>query len=312
MSDTVFKRASFWRETMRELLVFAKAEWQWIVIFASVFAIEQSVSFSGDFQNISGRLLHEQGNAAKYMETINGYLPAVLSSAALSIATVVVAAYVFTILYLRQTMREKAPEFSISNFLFWLWKMFQKGLILYLPLLLILVVFVFMAAPTPSESVSGFINMFVLMGTDEGALTIADKGLSALGTANLILLLAGNVWFFYFYFCLYLFYLVAPLAALRQEPVFKTSAKMAKKDLLRIWWESMIIFGILFVVLLPLMAVNLEIVSVSGAASPYARVMSALVSGIWEALSSVSMSVYAVVVYRILSKEQKTSGSKLN
>ncbi len=307
MNDTVSKRASFWRESLRSLLSFAKAEWQWIAIFAAVFAIEQRFSFlNNDSRDILNQLLQSQGNPAKHVQIISNVLPDILTSTVIAIVTAVVATYVFMILYLRHEMKEKAPEFSVNNFFYWLWIMAQKGLVLYLPLFLILLIFVFTAAPTPSESISGFINMFLILGTEQGATVLAEKGMSAIGSANLILLLVGNVWFFYFYFCLYLLFLAAPLAALRQSSVLQTSAKMTKKDLLRIWWESMIVLGILFVVLLPVMLINFQIVRSYGAFSSQAAMVSALMSGIWESVTSVAMAVYAVIVYRILLVEQKT------
>ena len=308
MNDTVPKRASFWRESLSNLPLFAKTEWQWIVIFAAVFAIEQRFSFlNNDSREILNQLVQAQGNATKHIEIINQYLPGILTSTAIALGTAALSAYVFTVLYLRQEMKEKAPKFSVSNFLYWLWIMIQKALVLYLPLFLILLIFIFTAAPTPSEAISSFINMFLILGTEEGALVIVDKGLSAMGPANLVLLFVGNIWFFYFYFCLYLFYLATPLAVLRRKPVLKISAGMTKKDVLRIWWESMIVLGVLFVVLLPFMALNFQLVRSFGAASPQAGMVSALMSGIWESVSGVSMAVYAVVVYRLLSKKQNKS-----
>jgi len=306
MNDTAPGRASFWRESLRNLLSFAKVEWQWIVILAAVFSIEQRFSFfNNDARGILDQLLLAQGNAAKNIEIIRQYLPGILTSTFLVFGTAAISTYVFTVLYLRHEMKEKAPALSAGNFVYWLWIMFQKALVLYLPLLLILLIFVFTAAPTPSEAISSFINMFLMLGTDEGALVIADKGLSAVGPANLVLLLVGNIWFFYYYFCLYLLFLASPLAVLRQKPVLKTSADMTKKDLLRIWWESMIVLGILFVVLLPVMVLGFELVRNFGSTSPQAAMVSALTSGIWESLSGVAMAIYAVVVFRILTKEQK-------
>jgi type IV secretory pathway TrbL component len=67
----------------------------------------------------------------------------------------------------------------------------------------------------------------------------------------------------------------------------------------------MVVLFIFFIVLSPLFVIGIHFVGSFGATSPQAHMISALINGVWEAVSGAAMAIYAVVVYRTLINEQK-------
>jgi hypothetical protein len=285
MTDIVSGRASFWREALRDLWAFAKVEWQWIVIFAALIAIEQRLlSVTYNFKDMMEQIALAQGNSDEIIKIIDNFMPGIIFSALTNITTTMVSTYIFTTRYLRRFAQGSAPDFGAKSFLIWLVRIVQKYFILVFPLFLLLAIFGGMSASSSVE-------------TSQGTLAIILAGLSLL-------------WMFYFFCGIYLLYLVSPLALLRgKEPVLKISVNMTKNELLRIWWGSMMLIGVVFTVFFPLILIDAGISSALGMETSQQRVFGTLINGAMESVVNAGIAVYSCVVYRILQLEQATKSA---
>lgn len=228
MNDIVSRRASIWREAMRDFVAFAKEEWHLLVIVAAIIAIEQRFIFlNSDFKDIAEQFKQAQMDSGKFLELANKYTPNIIISIIMNAVTTAISAYVFTVFYLRHIAEERLPEFSFKGFLSWLVKIVQKYFILIFPLFLLIAIF--------------------------GGMMAAHLPEGAQKAASIVFVGLAFCWMCYFYCGLYVLILVSPLAVLRgNEPVLKISAHITKNNLIRIWWESMIVLGILFIAFFPL------------------------------------------------------------
>jgi|GEM_PF-2838216 hypothetical protein len=306
MNGTEPKRASLWRDALRDLLFFAKAEGQWIAIFAVVAAIEQILLFTyHDPHQIMDQLKQARENPAASLDIVIRFMPFIVLSAAANLATAMISAYFFTVLFLRRFAQANAPEFSFRNFFFWFGKAFQKYLILLFPLILVGVVFVFGGFQKPADAFGGVIAVASVLYSGGAVPMPGDDDLGSLGAANLLLLFLFNLWFFYYYYAVFLLYLVSPLAVLRDKTVLKTSAQITKKHLGRVWWDSVIVWTVMFVLFSPFFLADMSVSRAWGESSSQARGVSALIQGAWGEIADIAMIVYACVAYRVLLREQR-------
>jgi hypothetical protein len=280
MSDGVSGRASFWREALHELKLFVKVEWQWVALFAALAAIKQLLMAANfDTNELVNRLKEAQGNYGQSIAVFNQFLPHIILSTLSDLTIAALATYTFTVLYLRQFAQATVPALTAANFFYWLGKVAQKYWKLSWPFLL---------------------GVLIYVGFD--ALKAAD---SVMNVVVFLLVLASMAWVFYFYYGLYLLYLVTPLAVLRRDDVMKTSSELTKVHLWRIWWGSVMVIVVLFIVFFIPLAANAWVTGQYGATSAPAQALSSIVQGAWRALAEVALAIYACTVYRILLQEQK-------
>ncbi|MFA5040986.1 MAG: hypothetical protein WC464_05080 [Bdellovibrionales bacterium] len=279
MTTTVTKPASLWRETFRDILQFAKAEWRWLVVFAAIIAIERRLlAATYDLNDMMRQIKEVQGNQEEILKIVRVFLPGIVFSAVSNVATGLVSAYVFTVLYLRRGA-EDASLFGIKSFFRWLGRIVQKYLILVCPLLLVLVVLGFMATPSPSAEMQQTYSVIL---------------------AGLLFL-----WMFYFICGLYLLYLVTPAALLRKgESALAISFKMTKNELLRVWWGSMMVIGIVYTAFFPLILVNALALHAFGLDASQGHAVGTIIDSAMQACVDAGVAVYACVAYRVLQKEQ--------
>jgi hypothetical protein len=280
MTNIVSGRASLWREAVRDLWAFAKAEWKWIVVFAALIAIEQRLlSVTYNLKDMMNQIKEAQGNSDEILKIINSFTPGIVFSVITNITTTMVSTYIFTTRYLRRFAEGSVPDFGAKSFFVWLSKIIQKYLILIFPLFLLMAIF--------------------------GAVSAKSSGESAQGTLSIIFAGLSILWMFYFFCGIYLLYLVSPLALLRgKEPVLKISARMTKNELLRVWWGSMMAIGVIFIVFFPLILIDAGISGAMGMDVAQQRAFGLLIDGAMESVVNAAVAVYTCVAYRVLSKEQ--------
>jgi len=282
MGESVSERASLWRESLRDLRTFTEAEWKWIAVLAGIFAIERLLPFL----NYDPREVAEQFKKAstliETLEIIKGDLPNFIRSSLVNAATIAVSTYVFTVLYFQRFTRESAPVFSFLNFLHWLKNIFLKYGRLIWPIFLVATGYIAAIALTPSK---------------EGQ-----------NVVTAVFSILGLFWAFYYYYGIYLYFLVSPLAVLRKEPALKTSAQLTGRKLWRLWWGTVVVYAVIFLLFLPLNIVGTAVSLAQGAGSPMARALMAVMGGACSVLLCAAIAVYACVVYRIFSQEQSAAG----
>jgi hypothetical protein len=281
MNDAICRRASLWRETLRDFWTFMKAEWLWLAFFVMIFAIKQHLGFLNyDLQEISAQLKGTQNDPVKSAEILQKYFPIIFSSWLANMAIMLLSVYTYTVLYFRRFAHEKAPGFSLKNFFYWLWKIIQKYFLLISPL---------------------FLFAFVC-GT---AFTLLKSFSLAQEMSRAVSVGLTYIWVFYFICGFYSLCLVSPLAVLRIEPVLKTCFQMTKKHLWRIFWESTVVLVITLGAYFPLHLVGFSVSLTFGMDSVQAHESIVLLSCALTSMVVAAMAVYACVVYRVLSQEQK-------
>jgi len=284
MNTALSKPNNLWREAVDDFIVFAKNEWQWIVVFAALITLEQRLPFLNvDMNSLRDQLVQAQGDPGKAYEIFVKYFPGIIFSTVANVIIGALSTFLFTILYLRRTVIGGA-QLGFNSFVPWLAKIVQKYVLLFLPLAALLALFVVVWAFRPSDAVQQ--------------------------AAEVSFAVAGMVWFFFFYYGLYLFFLVSPIALLKpDEPALKVSAALAKGRLWRLWWGSLIVLVIVYAVFLPLVLVNVGIFNAFGAEAIQTQISGAIVNGAIDAASSAITAVYTCVAYRIITLEQAEKGA---
>jgi hypothetical protein len=286
MENRLPERASLWRETMRDLKIFVKEEGAWIAVFIALIAIEQRLTFVNDRSDeIMEQLEAAGGDPSALFDIGKRLVPNFISTSIANAVMGALSTYVFTVLYLRRFVQSRFLDFTSENFFHWLTQIIRKYALLFFPAILASAVYGGVTASTSSDSVKG--------------------------AATAVFFVFGSFWMFYFYYGLYLLYLVSPLALFRKKQIFKVSTEMTREHLWRIWWESMIVLGILYVVFLPLSILDAVISQGWGESSPFAHTLSALTAGFMESVSSASMAIYACITYRTLLRERNENAAGL-
>ncbi len=279
MQSNVSRDGALWRDALRELPQFLKNETHWVAILAGIVAIEQFFPFAHLDLNAllkDFKVIFENGDTPG---ALNNFLMKIGVAALIGMTTTGLMTYVFTLVYLRRAGGETAPSFSFKSFSFWLWNMVRKYWIMVYPFLGAVAVYSAIVFFSDSSSVQYVVgNIFIVL---------------------------ALLWIFYFYYGFFLYFLVSPLAILRDKAALDTSAKLTKNYFMQIVWGLLVVWGVVFVFFIPVNLIGAGIVSAFGLKSPQSFAYFSLSNGLSAALLEAAMAVYSCVVCRILMERQK-------
>ncbi|MDD4617396.1 MAG: hypothetical protein PHW76_09915 [Alphaproteobacteria bacterium] len=280
MTDKVSARPPFWRETLREFVRFMKAEWQWVLIFAAIFAIKELIpALNLDSAKISelSKAAAEQKDYTAFNAYVHDHMPNLVASVASSLLIAAVSMYAYTVLAFRMTPLGSPPILSVKGFSLWFLEMLKKYSLMFLP--------------------------FMLLGAlYSAAASFADENAQkTLWNTYFSLFI---VWMFGAGFVFFRLLAVSPLAVLRRENVLKTSAALTKGNMYRIWYSFVIVVIIVLLVEPPLALLHEQVMRAYGAGSMPAFVLKVIIGGLISSIANAGLATYACVVCRTLLQEQ--------
>lgn len=278
-TPAVSERVSFCRDFLSEFLVFLKAEWRWILVFSLVLSAGSVVAFAGvDLQDLAA--LREQAWTSREnaVEFLSKYGQSSLLFAIYVVLVKIAATYIMTAIGLRSLGLTSEPQLSWRGFFYWFVKIVQKYALVVLPAFLAAVLvggIRFWGLVDPNSFVAGFVL---------ASLPLAAISFSFVG--------------------LYFLYVVSPLAVLGRKSVIRTSIRLTKKHLWRIFWPSIVILLGLFAAFAPVFLAQWGSLKFLGMYSPLGYIVSSFVESLWDATLLSAMTLYACVVYRALDREE--------
>ncbi|MDD3029344.1 MAG: hypothetical protein PHS57_03570 [Alphaproteobacteria bacterium] len=283
MEETTVEKTSLWREGMSAAWRFLKAEWQWVVVLAGLVAIKSIIPILNyDSQGLVDQLKQTENAPTKMVDTIQSIGPNIFYSSLADLVLVMMATYAFAVLFLRYEGGEGAPSFSFGGFFSWLGAMLRK--------------YALLAAPSVALTVLWLGVSFLTVPVS------LQEPLSILFVALSLCCML------YFYVGLYSLYCVTPMAVLHEKSVIRNCFSLIKGNLIRVWFGAMMVWGLLYVVLLPILIAEYEILKAIGTTVSSKSLLAILTSSVWQAVSIMFIVVYACVVYRVLSKERREAG----
>lgn len=283
MNDIVTQRASFWRESLRELMTTLESEAKWVIGFVVVIALAQFLLASGlDVDALSNQLKDAHITSAQRQEIMQKIMTQGIYFGLPLLLIMVISVYTFTTLYLRRMAKSTPPQFGVGHFFFWLGKSIQKYLLLILPPLLL-----------------GMVTVLL------GALHFPKALVAAVFIAISL----------FFLMIIFRLSLVTPLAILHRQPVIKKSWEITKGHCWRIWWGAFVQFILYFLVCLIaaiLQSIAKMVLGDLGFLSAGIQFLSALINGVLISVFGLAMAVYYCTVLRILLQEQKSTPVLVN